>query len=994
MNLYPLILGALAGVLALLTVAAEGDDRAGAASRLPGPELNLKLTAPIDRWDEAVPLGNGLLGGLLWGQGNVIRLSLDRGDLWDERPAQGVRWGDFNYATQQRLVAEGKNDELNAIFDRPYGDAHPTKLPAGRLEITLDPAQKVKTFELDLATARGLARTAQGPLAEAFFSAAEPVALVRLSGPPPRELKLLPPGSVTALGYPQAVAGQEGAARWFVQEAAGGLKYCVCLETRPEGDGTLLAVTVTSTAEGPDPLALALARRRVAAASAEGFDRALQPHLAWWRDFWAQSKVSVPDPWILQHYALVQYFYGAASRQGAPPMPLQGVWTEDSGGLPPWKGDYHNDLNTQMTYIAYQTAGHFEEGLSYLDFLWNLLPRFRRFAQEFYGAPGAAVPGVMSLAGQPLGGWGQYSVSPTMSAWSAHLFYLHWRVSGDGQFLRTRAYPWCREVGLCMRHLLKPDARGVLKLPLSTSPEIYDASARAWLTPNSNYDLACLRMLFLALEEMARACGDAAEAQSWGQTARDLGPFHVNADGMLLLDENLPLPYTHRHLSNLIGIHPFNLITTDREADRREITASLKQWDSLGTGGWCGYSYSWMACLRARVGEAEAAFRNLDIYVKAFILRNGFHCNGDQSGLGLSGMTYRPFTLEGNFLAAQAVHEMLLQSWSPTPGTGDTEVIRVFPAAPWRWHDASFEDLRAEGGHRVSARRQSNATVWLKVVAGREGTVRIRDNFAGRAPTWSREGVRKVGANWEVVLRRGESVEATFPAPGSIPPRPADAAEPLVVPPPTAVKANHLPLRFGADSNGESRFKGLMMGVTVLNRPLSPEEMKKLAGERSGAAPVLAGQVVALDFALREGNLFPNRALPALPAKVVGEVAVVEAADGGGKALQLDGRGFLEIAADSRLDCLEGLTVAAWIRPGELPPTGARIIDKSPVGAATAYLLDTYPGDSLRLIIRDPHLIYPARLPLGRWTHVAATVDAPTRIGRLYINGEEVARSE
>ena len=141
-----------------------------------------------------------------------------------------------------------------------------------------------------------------------------------------------------------------------------------------------------------------------------------------------------------------------------------------------------------------------------------------------------------------------------------------------------------------------------------------------------------------------------------------------------------------------------------------------------------------MACLRARVGDAEAALQNLDIYVKAFILRNGFHANGDQTEVGLLGLTYRPFTLEGNFLAAQAVHEMLLQIWSASPGAGDTEVIRVFPAVPWRWHDASFDDLRAEGGHRVSARRENNATVWLRVTAGHDGVVRIRDNFGGRAP--------------------------------------------------------------------------------------------------------------------------------------------------------------------------------------------------------------------------------------------------------------------
>jgi alpha-L-fucosidase 2 len=124
---------------------------------------------------------------------------------------------------------------------------------------------------------------------------------------------------------------------------------------------------------------------------------------------------------------------------------------------------------------------------------------------------------------------------------------------------------------------------------------------------------------------------------------------------------------------------------------------------------------------------------------------------------------------------------MLLQSWSAKPGSGDWGVIRIFPATPWRWHDAAFDDLRAEGGHRVSAKRENNATTWLRVVAGRDGLLRIRDNFGSRVPKWSRSGVEKVGDNFEVTLKKGEAIEATLPKPASIPPAPADKAEPVVI---------------------------------------------------------------------------------------------------------------------------------------------------------------------------------------------------------------------
>ncbi|MBK9140217.1 MAG: glycoside hydrolase N-terminal domain-containing protein [Verrucomicrobia bacterium] len=786
----------LIGTLLLLLQFA-GPASSLAADRLPSPELNLRLTAPIQTWDEAIPLGNGAMGVLLWGETNRIRLSLDRGDLWDERPSKRfteVR-DRFNWVAMQRMVAENRMDEFNDVFDSNY-DYHgpPTKLPAGRVEITLDETRKVEHFELNLAAAEGSARLAEGDEVRAIVDATsvrEPVALLRITGPPIREVRLRSPDAVNKLGYPPATAGQAEGWRWFEQEAADGFAYAVCAGWRRVGQATELAVTVATTREGKSPLAVA--RQRVEAALRSGYTTQRKAHADWWAAFWTRSRVSLPETHLLRHYYLVRYFYGAASRRGAPPMPLQGVWTADAGELPPWKGDYHNDLNTQMTYLAYRTSGDFEEGASFLDYLWNLLPTFRQFARDFYGAPGAAVPGVMSLAGQPLGGWGQYSLSPTMGAWNAHLFYLHWRHTGDEVFLRERALPFCREIGECLRALLKPDANGVLVLPLSSSPEIFDNTRRAFLQPNSNYDLASLKMLFLALAEMADAVGRPDEARQWRSLDRQLGGWHLAEDGTLLLDARTPLPDSHRHLSNLMPIHPFNLITVDGGGrDRRVIAASLKDWEAKGTGGWCGYSFSWMACLRARVGDAEAALRNLDIFARAFVLRNGFHANGDQTRSGFSRFTYRPFTLEGNFLAMEAVHEMLLQSWAADPGRPATETaaavgrviggpIRLFPATPWRWHDVAFEDWRAEGGHRVSARRENNATTWFRIVAGSEGRLRIRDNFGGRPPEWQGQRPRKVGDEFEVPVKPGDVVEATLPKPAAIPPAPANAARPVIV---------------------------------------------------------------------------------------------------------------------------------------------------------------------------------------------------------------------
>jgi alpha-L-fucosidase 2 len=744
----------------------------------PAAELNLVLQAPITTWDEAIPLGNGLMGGLLWGGQQTLRLSLDRGDLWDERPAGEKEWWKTRtFAKAAELIAKKEFATVNDWWDSPYNGVTPTKLPAGRLELQVDPTQSIERFELNLANAEGRAQLTEGRCITALFSAVQPIALVRIPGPPPKAIALIPSGAkaeggdtgpssggaVSKLGYPPAAHGRADNVQWYVQDAADGFQYCVCVASQRERDATTLAIAVTSTNDGPEPLNLA--RKRCNEALSLSYAEQLKSHAAWWSQFWNQSSVTLPssEQAIARQYHLVQYFYGAASRRGAPPMPLQGVWTADNGGLPPWKGDYHNDLNTQMTYIAYQAAGHFEEGLSYLDYLWDRRDVFAAFARDFYGTEGLACPGVMSLAGQPLGGWGMYSMSPTMSAWSAHLFYLHWRYTHDSAFLRERAYPWCSGVGQCMLGLLKPDSSGRLVLPLSSSPEIYDNSAQAWLTPNSNYDLMCLKMLFVSLQEMADSLGEHESALKWAAAAVALGDYHTDDQGTLLAAPDVPLPASHRHLSNLIGLHPFNLITCEGgEQDAQRIRASLDQWDALGTLNWCGYSFSWMSCLQARVGNPDAAVKNLDIFCEAFVLRNGFHANGDQTGKGYSNFRYRPFTLEGNFLAAQAVQEMLLQSWSPTPGRLDTEIIRVFPAAPTRWQDVEFRDLRAEGGHVVSARRALGRTTWVKIVPGHSGVVRLRKPSGADVPQWNVVDVKVVGDNFEIPVRQGQPIEATW----------------------------------------------------------------------------------------------------------------------------------------------------------------------------------------------------------------------------------------
>jgi hypothetical protein len=200
---------------------------------------------------------------------------------------------------------------------------------------------------------------------------------------------------------------------------------------------------------------------------------------------------------------------------------------------------------------------------------------------------------------------------------------------------------------------------------------------------------------------------------------------------------------------------------------------------------------------------------------------------------------------------------------------------------------------------------------------------------------------------------------------------------------------NELPLRIGADSHGGSRFLGEIDRACVYGRALSADEIAARAQAGPARNPSDAGLIADYPFDEIEDGRFRNRAGDSLDARVAGSIDVVDAPAGG--AARFGGEGYLEIAPAKALDLTEACTMEAWIRPGELPPAGGRIIDKSAVGTSNGYLLDTHPGNSLRIIAETGTVSHDGKLASATWVHVAGTV-APDGTLALYIDGSEVAR--
>lgn len=703
---------------------------------MPQAYTNLVFEKNITQWDEAIPLGNGLCGALIWGDSNGLRFSLDRGDIWDNTPFEGVFSEEFTYENMVRLAREGKEEEIRRIFDAPYNHLVPTKLPAGKLIFDFLCNENVRS-ELDLSKAEALITIGDKIHLRSFLHAENKLGFISVDCSengfrywvenPQYGIKgeneinsasqssSVNTASLQQLKYEPAVITKVPQSCSFTQKITEDFSYGVFVRSQEYHDHTEIVYLIASSLDGSDWQQQAALKLETALQ--EGYEVNFESHCHWWEQYWRQSSISLPDKFFEKNWYLTQYFLASCSRKGCYPMPLQGVWTADNGSLPPWKGDYHHDLNTQLSYYSYLKANHLPEGESFLDYLWNMADCGRDFAKSFYHSKGLCLPSVMTLTGQPMGGWGMYALSPTNQLWLCQSFERYYRTTGDRDFLINKAYPYLSQSAECILGLLE-ERDGLYYLPISSSPEIHDDHIQSFVTPNSNYDLSLMRYLFGTLKKLAEELENG-EEEKWHKVLLKLPELAVTENGVLMVSPDERLEESHRHFSHAMAIHPLRLIPYEGEENRRIIDATIEDLERLGTGYWVGYSFTWMAELYAIQRNGNGAAYQLETFWRNHCSQNGFHLNGDYKKRGTSLFHYRPFTLEGNFCAADALQEMLLQS--------EENQIRLFPAIPEEWVEqtVSFDNLRAENGVLVSATLEKGKVTLLELHFTREATVTL-----------------------------------------------------------------------------------------------------------------------------------------------------------------------------------------------------------------------------------------------------------------------------
>lgn len=704
----------------------------------PTPTTNdLVFSSLATTWDEGIPLGNAVVGALVWQKDSSLRFSLDRTDLWDLRPMDSISGPNNRFAWVCQQIRKKDYRPVQIKFDEPYEFAPaPSKIPGAALEFPINSLGEVENVRLYLNNALCEVRWKNGAQMKAFVHATEPVGWFVFENIPTQLIpNMIPPqykpknisgsgfgnsvegSDLRRLGYEQGTIKQEANQITYHQKGWDNFYYDVTLHYEQKGSTLRGVWSVTSSLSQEEAIT------EVQNAWKRGISADYHQHQEFWKIFNNQSSITLPDSLLQKQYANEMYKFGSAAREYSYPISLQAVWTADNGKLPPWKGDYHHDLNTQLSYWPAYTGNHLTEGLGYLNTLWNQRDIYKKYTRQYFETEGMNIPGVCTLTGEPMGGWIQYSMSQTVGAWLAQHFYLHWKYSMDKTFLQEKAYPFIRDVAIYLEQISSLDENRVRKLQFSSSPEINDNSISAWFKDMTNYDLALMHFLFQAAEELATECNLPEEAQHWNQIKSQLPALDIAQDGSLTFSKGFPYNMSHRHFSHAMAIHPLGIIDWSQgEKAQRTIRATLQRLDSCGPGYWTGYSYSWLGNIKARALDGEGAAQALRTFAECFCLKNTFHANGDQTKSGKSYFTYRPFTLEGNFAFAAGIQEMLLQSHTGT--------IRLFPAIPKAWKDVSFHQLRAMGAFLVSAEKKNGKTNKVIIFSEKGGALKLYNPFS------------------------------------------------------------------------------------------------------------------------------------------------------------------------------------------------------------------------------------------------------------------------
>jgi len=721
-------------VFAIMVVPATGGNPPGRSG------MKLWYRQPAEHWLEALPVGSGRLGAMVFGKIQSERIQFNEDTVWTGGPYKSVdnSEGPAKLPQIRRLVFEGKYLEAQNMFGpamkvEEWG--YKSYQPVGDLWLSFDGHENASDYrrELNLDTAIAGVTYRVGDVKftrEVFSSPVDQAIVVRLTANEPGKISF----AAKISGAHKTNATCEGNLLVLHGSTGGPLRYEARLKTIAEG-GTVTAGDGAVGVKDADSATLLLVaasnfvnykdlsgdpgertKKYLAEISSKTYEQLRSEHIREHRRLFHRVQFELPateasrlptderlkkfaggnDPQLAAlFFQFGRYLLISSSRPGSQPANLQGIWNESL--TPSWDCKYTTNINAEMNYWPTEVCNLSECLEPFVAMVEDWAETGSYTAQHHYGARGWVQHFNSDIwrVTAPMGG-GYFGTWHCGGAWCCWNLWEHYLFTGDKLYLR-RIYPVIKGAAQFFLDTLQehPRRKWLVTCP-SNSPENWykvGDNPRRWdpkkfergemttICAGPTMDMQILRHLFdscITASEILSV--DEEFRRQLQETRRRLAPNQIGRHGQLqewLEDWDDPED-KHRHFSHLWGMYPGKEISIHETPElARAVRKSLVM---RGEGG-TGFGMTWQMCLWARMYEGDTAYR---------LFKNSVAQNTCPN---LFSKCYTTLQVDGSFGCTAGIAEMLLQSYASE--------IHLLPALPKAWPTGSIKGLRARGGFEV-----------------------------------------------------------------------------------------------------------------------------------------------------------------------------------------------------------------------------------------------------------------------------------------------------